>query len=61
MLTTEGTQGRTLSATGQRLVGNSGVLVGTATVERTGDGLMDNFLQLPADALAVMSCEFMFE
>lgn len=61
VLTTEGTQGRTLSATGQRLVGNSGVLVGTATVERTGDGLMDNFLQLPADALAVMSCEFMFE
>ncbi|GLI61244.1 hypothetical protein VaNZ11_003545 [Volvox africanus] len=61
VLTTETTRGRNLSATGRRLVGNSGVLVGTATVEKVGDIFMDNFLQLPNDALAVMSCDFVFE
>ncbi|KXZ42642.1 hypothetical protein GPECTOR_128g545 [Gonium pectorale] len=62
VLTTESTRGAAgLSATGRRLVGGSGVLVGTATVERVGDAFMDTFLQLPNDALAVMSCDFLFE
>ncbi|EFJ46927.1 hypothetical protein VOLCADRAFT_92733 [Volvox carteri f. nagariensis] len=61
VLTTESTRGRFLSASGRRLVGSSGVLVGTATVEAVGDGFMDTFLQLPNDALAVMSCDFVFE
>ncbi|GLC34977.1 hypothetical protein PLESTB_001184800 [Pleodorina starrii] len=61
VLTTESTRGRSLSASGRRLVDNSGVLVGTATVEAVGDVFMDNFLQLPNDALAVMSCDFVFE
>ncbi|GFR50830.1 hypothetical protein Agub_g13103 [Astrephomene gubernaculifera] len=62
VLTTESTRGTHLSASGRRLSsGGAGVLVGTATVDRTGDLFMDNFLQLPNDALAVMSCEFEFE
>ncbi len=61
VLTTESTKGMHLTASGRRLVGNSGVLVGTATVEKVGDMFMDTFLQLPNDALAVMSCDFVFE
>ncbi|PNH07645.1 hypothetical protein TSOC_005881 [Tetrabaena socialis] len=61
VLTTESTQGRSLAASGRRLVGGNGVLVGTATVEPIGDAFMDTFLQLPNDALAVMSCDFLFE
>ncbi|PNW88216.1 hypothetical protein CHLRE_01g019600v5 [Chlamydomonas reinhardtii] len=61
VLTTETTKGAHLTAAGRRMVSNSGVLVGTATVDRVGDLFLDNFLQLPNDALAVMACEFMFE
>lgn len=59
--TCRGAQGVTLSGTGRRLVNNAGLLVGTATVARVSDAFMDNFLQLPADALAVMNSEFEFE
>ena len=61
VLTTEFTQGARLSANGRRLASNAGLLVGTATVERVADVFMDNFLALPADALAVMNAEFEFE
>lgn len=61
VLTTEFTQGARLSANGRRLTSNAGLLVGTATVARVSDPFMDNFLQLPADALAVMNAEFEFE
>ncbi|KAJ9527028.1 hypothetical protein QJQ45_025259 [Haematococcus lacustris] len=35
-------------------------LVGTATVDKTGDLFLDNFLLLPTDALAIMSAELEF-
>ena len=35
-------------------------LVGVARVPPTGDALLDAFLQLPTDALAVLSAELTF-
>ncbi|KAG2493625.1 hypothetical protein HYH03_008142 [Edaphochlamys debaryana] len=61
VLTTETSQGPKLGATGKRLVNNSGILVGSAPVSPVGDAFLDTFLQLPNDALAVMSCDFFFE
>lgn len=47
--------GTPLSATGHAR------LAGVARVPVTGDGLLDGFLQLPSDALAVLSAELTFE
>jgi hypothetical protein len=44
-------QGRALDAEGR------GVLVGVATVPPTGEGWLDRFLGLPAEALAVLCCQ----
>ncbi|KAL6757422.1 hypothetical protein V8C86DRAFT_1691158, partial [Haematococcus lacustris] len=60
LLTTEDTQGSFRKATGQRIVGSIVKLVGTATVDKTGDLFLDNFLLLPTDALAIMSAELEF-
>ncbi|KAJ9527560.1 hypothetical protein QJQ45_025834 [Haematococcus lacustris] len=60
LLTTEDTQGTFRKATGQRIVGSLVKLVGTATVDKTGDLFLDNFLLLPTDALAIMSAELEF-
>jgi len=35
-------------------------LAGVAHIAPTGDPLMDNFLQLPTDVLAVMQSQFAF-
>jgi hypothetical protein len=36
-------------------------LVGTSNVPKTGDFLLDAFLMLPTDALAVMDADMIFE
>eukprot|EP00892_Ulva_mutabilis_P011684 jgi/Ulvmu1/8889/UM049_0071.1 len=57
ILSTEDTTGRFRSASGQRFVGSQGKLVGIADVPKTGDWLLDSFLQLPTDAFAALSAE----
>jgi len=64
-LTTESSSGEIHAATGRRMAPGGGAarLVGVARVPRVegGDVLLNAFLQLPTDALAVLSCEFEFE
>lgn len=57
VLSTEQATGRFRSASGERFVGSKGKLVGIADVPQTGDWLLDNFLQLPTDAFALLSAE----
>lgn len=57
VLSTEHSTGRFRSASGERFVGSKGKLVGIADVPKTGDWLLDNFLQLPTDAFALLSAE----
>ncbi|KAK9868949.1 hypothetical protein WJX84_007442 [Apatococcus fuscideae] len=62
-LTTESVHGKKHSRQrkGVRLDSNGyAKLVGVSNVPKTGDKFMDNFLRLPTDALALMSCQFMF-
>jgi hypothetical protein len=60
-LTTERTAGAQRAGEGRRLGADGrATLVGVARVPRTGDGLIDGFLMLPADALAVLSAELHF-
>lgn len=35
-------------------------LTGTAEIEKTGDAVMDSFLVLPTDVIAVMKAQFLF-
>jgi hypothetical protein len=60
-LTTERAAGAQRAGEGRRLGADGrATLVGVARVPRTGDGLIDGFLMLPADALAVLSAELRF-
>jgi len=61
LLTTESTRGRFREANGSRLNGNSVRLVGTSNVPKTGDFLLDAFLMLPTDALAIMDAQMILE
>lgn len=58
ILSTEQANGRFRSASGERFVGSKGKLVGIADVPKTGDWVLDTFLQLPTDAFALLSAEF---
>jgi hypothetical protein len=63
-LTTESSSGEIHAATGRRMApgGGSARLVGVARVPQVGgDILLNAFLQLPTDALAVLSCELEFD
>ena len=56
-LTSGSVQGRRHSATGQPLAADGQArLVGVARVEPCGDALLDRFLGLPDEALAVLEC-----
>lgn len=57
VLSTEHATGRFRSASGERFNGSKGKLVGIADVPKTGDWVLDNFLQLPTDAFALLSAE----
>ena len=60
-LTTESSDGVLRHGTGQRLRADGRArLVGVARVPRTEDGLLNAFLMLPTDALAVLSAELKF-
>lgn len=60
-LTTEASDGVLRHGTGQRLRADGRArLAGVARVPRTGDALLNGFLQLPTDALAVLSAELRF-
>ena len=63
VLTTGSTAGRFKRAMGHKLgPGNRARLVGVAQVPKVDDDLLLNlFLMLPTDALAIMSAEFEFE
>jgi hypothetical protein len=57
-LATHAVRGQRHQAQGTPLDGQGrGVLVGVATVEPTGEGWVDRFLQLPDEALAVLRCQ----
>ena len=57
-LTSGTAQGRRHSATGQPLADDGRArLVGVARVEPCGDALLDRFLGLPDEALAVLECQ----
>mmetsp|Transcript_13040 Transcript_13040/g.39505 ORF Transcript_13040/g.39505 Transcript_13040/m.39505 type:complete len:264 (+) Transcript_13040:221-1012(+) len=60
-LTTASAQGAQLAGQGS-LMRDSGeaTLVGVSLVPRTGDFLLDTFLRLPSDTLAVLSAQFEF-
>lgn len=60
-LTTEESAGEVLWGRGARLEGGRGRLVGVARVPRTDDGVLNAFLRLPTDALAVLSADITFE
>lgn len=62
-LTSETSQGQLLSGTGSRLAADGKVrLAGVARVPKTDtDALLDTFLMLPTDALAVLSAELKFQ
>jgi hypothetical protein len=61
MLTTEASDGELQHARGQRLNADGfAKLVGVARVPPVKDGLLDTFLMLPTDALAVLSAELKF-
>ena len=60
-LTTEHSEGVLRQGDGQRLTADGRVrLAGVARVPPTGDALLDTFLMLPTDALAVLSAELTF-
>ena len=62
VLTTEESRGVLRSGRGERMSADGRArLVGVARVPVTGDGLLDTFLMLPTDALAVLSAELKFE
>ena len=63
-LSSEGSAGRMLRGSGERLGGAEGgrvKLAGVASVPKTGDGFLDGFLMLPSEALAVLSAEIRFD
>lgn len=63
-LSSEGSTGRMLRGSGERLGGAEGgrvKLAGVASVPKTGDGFLDGFLMLPSEALAVLSAEIRFD
>lgn len=62
VLSTGASQGKFQSAEGQRfqvVEGSAckGKLVGIAQVPKTGDFILDNFLQLPSEAFALLTAE----
>ena len=60
-LTTEQSDGVLRHGTGSRLTADGRArLVGVARVPRTDDAFLNTFLQLPTDALAVLSAELRF-
>lgn len=60
-LTTEASDGVLRHGVGRRMQADGRArLVGVARVPRTDDALLDTFLQLPTDALAVLSAELVF-
>ncbi len=66
-LSSEGSSGRMLRGSGERLRGVEAMaggrvkLAGVASVPKTGDGFLDSFLMLPSEALAVLSAEIQFD
>jgi hypothetical protein len=57
-LGTAAAEGQRLRAEGRALDAEGhGVLVGVASVPPTGEGWLDRFLGLPAEALAVLCCQ----
>ncbi|KAF5830964.1 hypothetical protein DUNSADRAFT_13795 [Dunaliella salina] len=61
LLTSESTKGKFREGTGSRLNNGAVKLVGTSNVPKTGDILVDTFLMLPTDALAIMDATMKFE
>jgi hypothetical protein len=60
-LTSESSQGVLRSGSGRRLAGDGRArLVGVARVPATADALLNGFLMLPTDALAVLSADMEF-
>lgn len=60
-LTTGESSGQIRSGTGKRITADGKAkLVGVARVPVTGDGIVDGFLMLPTDALAVLSADLKF-
>jgi hypothetical protein len=60
-LTSEASEGALRSATGSRLQADGRArLVGVARVPPTDDPVLNAFLRLPTDALAVLSAELSF-
>lgn len=58
VLSTEGATGQFQSAEGTRFTDyRGGKLVGIAKVPKTGEWIMDTFLQLPNEAFALLSAE----
>jgi hypothetical protein len=58
ILTTEGATGQFQSAEGARFTdGQRGKLVGIAKVPKTGEWIMDTFLQLPNEAFALLTAD----
>jgi hypothetical protein len=57
VLSTEASTGTFQSAEGTRFSGGKGKLVGIAQVPKTGDWLLDNFLQLPSEAFALLTAD----
>lgn len=58
VLSTEGASGQFQSAEGKRFTkGSAGKLVGIAKVPKTGEWIMDTFLQLPNEAFALLSAD----
>jgi hypothetical protein len=58
LLTTETICSQRHDRQGVRLEGtNTGVLVGAAVIEPTGEAWLDRFLGLPDEALAVLECQ----
>lgn len=58
VLSTEGAKGQFQSAEGKRFTdGRGGTLVGVATVPKTGEWIIDTFLQLPNEAFALLTAD----
>ena len=60
VLTTEESAGELLSGSGVRLESGRGRLAGVARVPRADDAVLNAFLMLPTDALAVLSADITF-
>jgi hypothetical protein len=59
VLNSNSSKGQRHRANGQPLdAGGQALLVGVATVPPCGDGLLDRFLGLPDEALAMLRCSF---